>query len=330
MRRQLFLVGTIALFITLSVLVVVAQPTASSSSDKPFGGAVAAPENIYLGAYNRPENLKDIPEPQNAAAQDSLGRPLAIDGHYYEFLDIFPIDGERADAELGQIPLINWQPNGIKMADIDQGRYDEVIRTRAGELKDYGRPVLLRFAHEMNGDWYSWSPPSPDGQALGNTVADYVTAWRHIHRLFGEAGVTNVSWVWCPNAVDFPADNAAMQYYPGDAFVDWIGVDAYNFGDGDHSSWQSFSSVFGPIYDRLPPSKPVILAEFGSAEVGGSKADWLADMVVRLKEDFDRVHAVVFFDKLDKADFRIDSSPEALRAARELAGDPAFAAMPPS
>ncbi|MFT4165620.1 MAG: glycosyl hydrolase [Microlunatus sp.] len=309
------------------MLVLLARPTTSSGRpDQPFGGAVVAPENIYLGAYNRPPNLKDIPEPQNAAAQQTLGRPLAIDGHYYEFLDTFPIDGERADAELGQIPLINWQPNGIKMAEIGDGRYDDMIRARASELKDYERPVLLRFAHEMNGDWYSWSPPSAEGQALGNTVADYIDAWRHIHRLFGEVGVTNVSWVWCPNAVDFPADNAAMQYYPGDAFVDWIGVDAYNFGAGENTRWRSFSSVFGPIYERLPSTKPVILAEFGSAEAGGSKADWLADMVVRLRDDFDRVRAVVFFDE---DDFKIDTSTEARQAARKLARDSLFDAMPP-
>lgn len=327
MHRLPLLAVAIGVLLALAVMIVVIRPKPDNQS-RLSGGPVAVPDGIYLGAYNPPNADGEVSTPQNAPAQRSLGRQLAIDGHYHEFLGVFPSPGEHADAELGQIPLINWQPNGIKMADIGGGRYDEVIRTRADELKDYGRPVLLRFAHEMNGDWYSWSPQSPDGRALGNTVADYIAAWRHIHRLFDELGVTNVSWVWCPNAVDFPAGNTAMQYYPGDTFVDWIGVDAYNFGAGSHSRWQSFSSVFGPVYEQLPPSKPVILAEFGSAEVGGSKAEWLADMVMRLKNDFDRVHAVVFFDKSDKADFRIDSSSEALQAARELAMDPAFAAMP--
>ena len=319
----------VCVFVALSVAVVVLRPQ-PIDSEVLTGGAVRVPENVYLGAYNSPDAAGKVSVPQNAPARDALGRELAIDGHYHEFLGVFPSEGERADAKLGQIPMISWQPTGIKLADISAGRYDNVIRHRADDLKKFARPVFLRFAHEMNGDWTSWSPAAPEGKALGNSVEDFVAAWRHLHQLFAEEGATNVAWVWCPNAVDYPSGNTAMQYYPGDDYVDWVGVDAYNFGVGPGSKWLTFSNLLDPIYKKLPNNKPVVLAEFGSAEVGGSKAVWTDDMAARLQQDYRRVRAVVFFDKTyEQADFRINSSPPALAAARKMANEPYFSAMPP-
>ncbi|MDX1531405.1 MAG: glycosyl hydrolase, partial [Rhodothermales bacterium] len=74
----------------------------------------------------------------------------------------------------------------------------------------------------------------------------------------------NVAWVWSPNVVSVPdtPDNDMHRYYPGDAYVDWVGLDGYNFGDhhDEWHRWQSFAEVFEAPLAELEsrfPRKPV-------------------------------------------------------------------------
>ena len=91
-------------------------------------------------------------------------------------------------------------------------------------------PLLLRFAHEMNADWYPWDGVRASAPGTHDGPARYVAAWRHVHAVFAAAGATNVRWVWSPNHRSIPAAawNDAARYYPGDDVVDWIGVDGYD------------------------------------------------------------------------------------------------------
>src|SRR6202043_2290562 len=103
----------------------------------------------------------------------------------------------------GSIPMINWNswnlsasmddPN-YALARIANGAYDSYIRTWAQAARDWGHPFFLRFDHEMNGSWYTWSE-----QRSGNHPGDYVRAWRHVVDLFRSVGAGNATWVWCPN-----------------------------------------------------------------------------------------------------------------------------------
>lgn len=81
-------------------------------------------------------------------------------------------------------------------------------------------PVAISFGHEMNGHWYPWGTKD-------TTAATFVKAWRHIHDLFQEEGATNVVWVWSPNVVN-PVPSVKLEpYWPGDAYVDWVGIVGY-------------------------------------------------------------------------------------------------------
>jgi hypothetical protein len=139
--------------------------------------------------------------------------------------------------------------------------------------------------------------------------------------LFRRAGATNVVWVWSPNVVD--ARSVPLEaMYPGDPYVDLIGVDGYNGGTDvpSRGGWRSPQQVFQPTLDalaRLAPATRVIVNETASSEQGGSKAHWIAQLVRYVQAD-PRLAGFVWFNFVKDTDWRVQSSPasvEALRAA---------------
>jgi hypothetical protein len=191
----------------------------------------------------------------------------------------------------GAIPLVDNWTAGYKTTDVVNGVYDASIRSWATGAKNWGNPFLLRFDHEMNGTWYSY------GSEAKQNPANFVAMWRHVHDIFTSVGASNVSWVWCPNVL--PASGVDIgSLYPGDAYVDWICMDGYNRSSSS-SNWQTFSQVFGMTYaalQSLAPTKPIMIGETGSNEVGGSKAAWIDDMFRVLPTSFPAVKALVWFN----------------------------------
>jgi beta-mannanase len=115
-----------------------------------------------------------------------------------------------------------------------------------------------------------------------------------------------------------PADDW-RRYYPGDHFVDWVGMDGYNWGTTrPWSRWQRFGEIFGPIYPDYAARKPTMICEIASAERGGDKAAWIRNMGAELAGRFARIRSVVWFDANKETDWRIDSSPASLAAFRSI------------
>jgi hypothetical protein len=299
---------------------------------------------IALGAAIQDWGLE---APCDAAAIDNFsnltGRAPAIVMTYQlwgEYYNSFPgmgrcMDNVRARGGIGMITWEPWDGNAsnpaYKLTAITRGDYDAYIRQYAQDVKAWGHPFFLRFAHEMNGAWYPWgvAPGNPNG----NTPADYVAAWRHVHDIFAQVGATNALWVWSPNVVSVRYPIPAS-LYPGDAYVDWVGMDGYNEGSdpgaGD-GGWTSLTNLFGPTYDTLTAltNKPLMIGEMASVETGGSKAAWitqglLTDVPTRLP----RVRAVIWFDKNKEADWRVDSSPAAVAAYRSVVASPLYQGQP--
>ena len=182
---------------------------------------------------------------------------------------------------------------------------------RATQAASWGHPILLRFAHEMNGTWYPWGR----GQD-GNTPGIYKAAWRHLVRIFRSAGADNVRWVWTPN-VDGGGAYPFRQYYPGNKWVSWVGLDGFNWAR--RGEWQSFTDLFGSSYDTLTrlSTRPVMIAETGSSQSGGDKPAWVSSALAREIPRFSRIRAVVWFsDVVSGVDFRINSSRASLAAFR--------------
>ncbi len=234
----------------------------------------------------------------------------------------------------GGMPMWTWLPDnynlagyqpGFKLTTIASGAYDDYIRRFAMDAKNWGFPFLLRFAHEMNATWYPWSTGT--GNANGNSPSDYIAAWRHVHDIFTSVGASNVLWVWCVNT-ESPSATPIAQDYPGDAYVDWVAMDGYNFGSTvPNGQWLSLAQVFLPTYQDISrlTSKPLMISELSSAEQGGDKAAWITDgLLSALPSLLPRVRAVLWFDAVDGYDWRVDTSTASLTAFRQVVASPMF------
>lgn len=293
----------------------------------------AAP-SVYYGAYV-PGWLSDLS--RVTAFEADAGKPVAIVMWYQGWgltdgsQNFQPAWMDRVRAH-GSIPMISWEPwlytAGVNqpqyaLRQIAGGTFDAYIAAWADASKAWGHPYFLRFAAEMNGNWFPWCE-----QVNGNAPGDYVAAWRHVHDIFAARGATNVTWVWSPNVAYFGSTPLA-ELYPGDEYVDWLGVDGYNWGtSAPGKSWQSFAQVFGPTYATLTQlsAKPLMIAETASAEAGGDKAVWIADaLAVQIPRVFPRIRAVVWFDENKETDWRIESSPAGQAAFAAAIASPVYA-----
>lgn len=237
----------------------------------------------------------------------------------------------------GAIPIIDWSPwdlsaRGVpnqpefQLADITNGSFDGYLRAWASDAAEWGKPFFLRFCHEMNGSWYPWSE-----NANGNSVGEFAAAWRHVHDIFVQEGATNVSWVWAPNEVESYRGIPLTRIYPGDAYVDWVGMSGYNWGTFGGGAWRSFAKTFTNTYATirtLAPSKPLMITETASSESGGNKAAWIRDALqVKLQQSFPAVKAIVWWNRRDdNLDWPIESSSAARVAFAESIASPYFAA----
>lgn len=250
---------------------------------------------------------------------------------YINFDTAFPASDCTLANAYGAVPMLTWEPmpsasNTLEI--IAAGTYDAYVATFAQAAKNWGNLVFLRFAHEMNGDWYPW-----DGYHNGEAAAPakYIAAWRRLHDIFVQAGATNVRWVWSPNNQSHPGStwNAAVNYYPGDAYVDWIGIDGYNFGQGD---WQSFEQLFAAAYATFESyGKPLMISEFASADdLVLSKADWITDAFLQIRTNYQLLRIFVWFNKDKERDWRVNSSAPALAAYKTALNNSYFKENPPS
>ena len=266
-----------------------------------------------------------------AGFEEMIGRRMQIDLHYYDWGSRFPGREERDDVANGRIPMLTWEPwhaSGCcpapTLGEIASGAHDDVIRERARAVRGFRHPVFFRFAHEMNGDWYPWG-----GYENARNPSLYVKAYRRVFEIFRDEGAANAAFVWSPNWESVPKEgwNNFRNYYPGDAYVHWVAVDAYN---RFLSRWTSLSTLVEPVY-RAFPDKPFMLAETGTIEdpnVPGRKADWIREAHADLKTVMPNVKAFVWFHRppsdSEPIDWRVDTSPSALEAFRAMAADPYF------
>ncbi len=221
----------------------------------------------------------------------------------------------------GVIPMLDWSsaneghgtdPNFTDAA-VAHGSQDGYITAFAREVKAWGHPLFLRFDWEMNSNLFNWGVNyNHDGDTPAvNSPAEFVAMWRHVHDIFTRVGATNVTWVWCPN---IGTDNTVPlnSVYPGDDYVDWTCLDGYNGAD---PKWTSFADLFRSSYDQIAgsiaSSKPMIIGETATTEAGGSKAQWITDMLN--SRSFPKIAGILWFDRDEagpggRTDWPIESS----------------------
>lgn len=225
---------------------------------------------------------------------------------FIEYKDMHPglvqaLENAKRDDRLLELTLqtVAQTPGkGNMVYDILDGKYDTYLKNYAKAVADSEAPVLFRLGNEMNGDWcvYSSHHTSKDTDV-------FKAFYRYIHQIFEAEGADNVIWVWNPNGKSFPDFkwNDELCYYPGDEFVDVVGMTSYNTGTYyEGEKWLGFDEMYAPIYDRYTArfEQPLMITEFSSSSVGGSKEDWVSDMFNSI-DGYERIKVAVWWDGCD-------------------------------
>lgn len=251
--------------------------------------------------HHRPSPWLGLEVPgADAARVDALGQRLdcrpQVMSRFVKLDGDFSLDDLRAMASGGRTPLLTLEPwswasrpgeadPAYSLESIIEGRHDAALREFAAILHEYGGPVMVRFAHEMNADWYPW------GMGVnGNTPERYVEAWRHVHALVEGAGV-DVRWVWSPVAAWWPDATPLRDLYPGDDEVDVVAASGYGRADLASTMVATFEGWHDEV--RAFTDKPAIIAETGAdADVRDDYLAGLGDFFAQ----FPDVEGFVWFD----------------------------------
>lgn len=237
----------------------------------------------------------------------ATGVRLEVVEFYTAFLKPFPRYEAAQAAGHGSLPLIQVNFRGVSLASIASGHYDRYLRQYARAVKTFSCQVALSLGHEMNGSWYSWGLPD-------TSPAIFIAAWRHIHHFFTAEQVRNVTWSFDPDHVWQPAHGGswAKQWWPGPAYVDWIGIDGYQ------RPGETFDSIFGRQLANIRSftPKPVFIAETG-VEPGVTQPAQISGLFRAVKRE--HLAGLVWFDINRKEKWRLEGDTPGLSAFRRAA-----------
>lgn len=260
--------------------------------------------------------------------EKNLGYKFPITLHYIYLGHEFPSLGMAKAYERGKTVELTMQAmwnitpgntdDEMKNVNFDliDGLYDDYLRKFAQDAKAFGHPFIFRLNNEMNSTWVRYS-----GIALLCDPDVYIKVWRHIYDIFEEEGVRNAIWVFNPNDVDYPPLkwNSQVAYYPGNKYVQMIGLTGYNTGTYYKSQtgerWRSFTEIYDPLnekYSRFYEKFPWMITEFASSSVGGDKEKWIKDMFRNIGR-YENLKAAVWWSY---ADFDYSKSKKGTPARR--------------
>jgi hypothetical protein len=309
--------------------------------------AAAHADTMYWGALAKGD-VYGLPgeAPTSAAVLDRFesdaGKEITIVNTGQSWASFDPTTTSAAIGA-GAIPLVTMPLGaGVSLKEVVEGKQDAAIRSWARAAREFEYPFLFRPWWEMNGNWYSW------GQS-----PYFVAAWQRFHDLVVAEGATNVTWAWVVNTIweeegEVKAD--PTPYYPGDAYVDWVGVDAYNWGRNplQPDRWVTAEESIQPtleVLEKIAPGKPVCICESASTEIGAGgvdedKALWIHEMLDEYLPSRPQIKAYVWFNwDVEQGgfgsggghwDWPIESSPGAEAAFREgIQSETFLSVLPP-
>lgn len=230
----------------------------------------------------------------------------------------------------GAIPCLTWEPmyidNQIKTTipyeDVLNGLYDPYLSVIANDIKQWGKPLVIRFAHEMNLATYHWGTSLEDYGPHSPEI--YIKMFRHVVEIFRSKQATNALWAFCPNADSVPNEdwNEPQHYYPGDQYVDLLGMDGYNWGASSEemlqnkvwfNSGRSFEEIFHSLYHQLKkiaPHKPIIVFETASVKEpnGKNQSQWIQE-ALKISKKWG-IKGIVWFQANKEKDWRLKSTED--------------------
>ncbi len=299
-------VGGLSILVLLTVAMLVVQ----RSDKKVFRDPPPAPVhdgNLITGIFD-PQGTRGL------SRIDPEGMASGIISFYSSWTDSIP-DREYFNSiyNSGRIPMITWEPwlsdsvhydpNAPSVfTRINSGEFDSYLEESADYFASLERPVLMRFAHEVDNPAYPWSE---DGNV---SPQNFINAWRRVVSIFRQQGARNVSWIYNPWR-----SSAVEPFYPGSDVVDWFGITALDYGPLTEDSSFAFSDLYTSFHDKIVhyPGKKVIIAEMGT--LLDDQAEWMRNAVSYIQTDAPEIEALVFFQSDQDANI-----PEGISADSNL------------
>lgn len=207
---------------------------------------------MYVGAYIEQGDLSGNNVDKYNNFNQLTNKKHAVYFNYHNYGVSFPTKFANEVKQAGGAIQLAFEPN----RGLSEVQDNEYLRNFAREAKASGVPIFLRFASEMNGSWVAWH---------GNP-AEYRKKFALVHKIMKEEA-PNVAMVWVPNSV--PVNNIDP-YYPGDAFVDWVGLNLYSvpFFNGDPSKPADHVNpldLIDEFYHKYATKKPMMIGEYAAS-----------------------------------------------------------------
>jgi len=167
------------------------------------------------------------------------------------------------------VPMLPEQVSGVTIQACANGAYNSYWKQFGTNISSYGLgKSIIRLGWEFNGNWYAWTATDP---------VSWVKCWQQIVTS-ARSTAPNLQWDWNVNRGVSPGLADPTQAYPGNAYVDTIGIDSYDQwppanatnGNGWNTQlngtqglnyWLNFATAHG---------KKLAVCEWGNVATGGN------------------------------------------------------------
>jgi len=324
---RLVLGGVVLVFLVVLLAIMKSNPDASDTwagvgsivqNRLPSGLGKVMPSGIFWGAYagTQPTDMEGF--------EERVGKTADMEMVFAHFGNDpgFPLQYATSVRDRQKTMVLFWEALDYNRDAMSQPEYsfdavlrgdlDNYFRHFAEGAKTYKGLVILIPYSEMNGNWFPWG-----GTVGDNTPEKYIAAYRYVHSFFED--VPNVEFGWAVNARDIPdiPGNRFENFYPGDAYVDHVGVDGFDFGAEEA---RSFEQLFGDPLERLKQyKKPIYIFSMGTA-ADPHKPLWVTDALTVGLYRHPEVKGWLWFNANKERDWRVDQDPATLNAFRSALG----------
>jgi hypothetical protein len=297
---------------------------------------------VYVGAFPDMGSTEDTVSYSRIKAFENLSgkKPAWVyfSNNWYNGIK-FPKKEAEIIRDFGSVPFIRLMPRSdytenapdrtFTLQKISDGYFDRELTSWANDAKDFGGALMLEFGTEVNGKWFPWC-----GINNGSNPDLFKKAYIHIIEIFRNSNTNNITWVYHVNYDSEPDEqwNSMSAYYPGDEYIDWIGMSIYG-SQGPGDDWTDISEIFGNAYENLSKistSKPLAVLEFGVNE-DKRKPEWIKNFFGLIKnQKYSRIKGIsCWHSRWENNDgsvtnMRLDSSPESLETYKKIISDNFF------
>ncbi len=279
------------------------------------------PTGCYIGAFVQ---LDPVVRGDFRRFEDLTQKKHASYFCYVGYGKPFPTEWVQRVKSAGAVPHIAWEP----LEGLDAIEDDDYLTQWAEDARDVACPIFLRFASEMNGTWMPYS---------GNEHK-YIEKFRTVHDVM-ERIAPNVAMVWCVFAQPI---STIARYYPGDEYVDWVGVNIYSVhrhdGDPNKPAGEDPRDLLKFVYERYAERKPIQISEYAATHYCRATARRLVDFAIgrmsvlyaSLPKQLTRVKMINWFsvdaigEKLADNNYALTSDERVLSTYAQLISHPHF------